>query len=190
MTWADTHGRFGSFVDDVIAGYPVTSTAADPTWWVGAEHLSRNDNHRRIVAWFTEARTLPPARGAISRTDREVARRVLRAHFAVWAASAAECEHMIHALTVAIDSASGESNNTIADLREVWFPPAGILTADAFAADISLDLAISVLVSDLAVITAAAAPGDGTAATVGTSLIIGSTLDDAPLPDVTTTEAP
>lgn len=182
MTFSETHGRFGSFVDAVQAGYPLTGTSADPAWYVGAEHLAAHDNWNRIVAWHTEARILSPDRGAISRTDRVVARRVLRVHVSVWSKDARRAENACHALHVAIDGASGESNNVVGDVREQWFP--GSIEHGGASFDLSFDLAINVLASDLEVIASDAEPGAGTPVTPATELVIGSQLDDQALPDV------
>ena len=191
MTHEATHGRFGAFVDSVQAVYPSTADATvDPEWLCGQEHVHANHNWHRVVAWFDRVPSIKPGGVQASRNghDATIAARIVRAHFTIWGRTARIVENMVHAMIGAIDSDAGPSAWAVANMSEDWAATGGDIVSGGVVCDLTFDLGINVLESDAAVILTDADPGDGTPPEPATELVLGSALDGASLPDVTTTE--
>lgn len=188
MTFAATHGRFGAFVDDVQAVYPSTGdSTVDPAWFCGQEHVHANHNWHRVVAWFqTVPRIAAGPQGARNGHDAVIAARAVRAHVTIWARTAIGAENMVHAMIGAIDLVAGPSTFAVSNMSEEWAATGGDIVSGGVVCDLTFDLQILVLESDAAVITDSAAPGDGAPPEPATGLVLGSELDGASLPDVTT----
>lgn len=179
--------RFSDWVAEVEAAYPTTGTT---TWLVGQEHESEHRNWNRIVAWVEGARVLPPGEGARAREGTVICRRVLVVHLCMWAATFDAAESRVHALHVALDAVSGESNMTIGGVREVWTPIQGDVTTAGYRVDVVLDLAMHVLDTDFDVVESGAEPGAGADLVTPTSITITPSLDSTELAPVVLTPEP
>jgi hypothetical protein len=189
VSFADTHGRFGAFVDLVQARYPVLSTDADPAWFVGPEHAHNNDNWYRIVA-YTLGGVIGPPRGmgsAVSKTDIAVASRKLKTHFQVWCPTHKTAENVLHGVIEAIDYVSGSADNVVGGMSEAWDPGAGRIDAGGALVVLTFDLVLNVLQTDRLVLLEGRAVGAPVTPTPATGLTLIGALDGAELPPVTTT---
>ena len=139
------------------------------------------------MAWYqTTPRVAPPQQGARNGHDAVIAVRVVRAHFTIWGRTARSTENMVHAMIGAIDLVSGPSDRAVGAMSEEWAASSGDIVSGGVVCDLSFDLSIQVLESDTEVILSDAAPGDGADPETATGLVLGSDLDGASLPDVTT----
>lgn len=174
--------RITTFVESLAAAMP---PAAGLEWLVGQEHLGKHYEASRIVAFVEGASWRPPAEGARDRSDVVLGRRVVRLVLALWARTYRRAEDLVHAVAVAVDAVTGESDETVSAVSEAWRPTDGTVTTRGVEVRITLDVAIRVLASDYDVVEVEAEPGAGAELVEATSITITGALADTELPAVT-----
>lgn len=172
--------RFSDIIDDIAAVYP---TAGDTQFLVGDEYHATNTNWNRIVASHADQGDIRgPQQGAGAKGDNWRWTRYLPVTFSIWASGATQAENRLHALLCALYDVMGESDDSLSNVKERWYPKG--VASGGRCVDVTCIFGIVVLASDVNVVESDAAVGAGFPVVQATSLQLIGELEDTSLPAI------